>query len=140
MSKSMKSIKTKMNNLLSSKKKSGLNENLVIVILLIILVVLVVYYIRQNNENYNNRPTVYFFYVDWCPHCKTAKPKVDDFIKNNSNVNVKKINCEKEENKALAQEFNVKGYPTIVLEKNNKRKELETGVSVESINNLVNHN
>jgi thioredoxin 1 len=140
MSKSMKSLNSKLSKMLSSNKSSKLNENMVIVVLLIILVVLVVYYIRQNNENYDNRPTIYFFYVNWCPHCKTAKPIVDNFIKNNSNVNVKQINCEEKENKALAQDFNVKGYPTIVLEKDNKRTELETGVSELAISDLVKNN
>ena len=128
------------NNSLSKslKNMSNSSENIVILVLLVILVVLVVYYIRQNNEGFSERPTVYFFYVDWCPHCKTAKPKVQEFKKNNSNVNVKEVNCEKE--KELAKKFNVRAYPTVYLVKGEEKKELEEGISVNSLNNLVKNN
>ena len=122
----------------SLKSMSKSSENIVILVLLVILVVLVVYYIRQNNEGFSERPTVYFFYVDWCPHCKTAKPKVQEFKKNNSHVNVEEVNCE--ENKELAKKFNVKAYPTVYLVNNEEKTELKEGISVNSLNNLVKNN
>ena len=57
-------------NVLDNIKKFFMDtENVVIVVLLVVLLVLVVYYVRQNTENFNERPTVYFFYANWCPHC-----------------------------------------------------------------------
>lgn len=85
--------------------------------LVIILVVLVVYYVNKNNEGFNSeKPTLYFFYVNWCGYCKRIKPDVtamenDSAITNK--VNIKRIHCEgSDEEKALAKEYNVEGYPT----------------------------
>ena len=122
----------------SLKNISKSSENIVILVLLVILVILVVYYIRQNNEGFSERPTVYFFYVDWCPHCKTAKPKVQEFKSKNSHVNVKEVNCEKD--KELARKFNVRAYPTVYMVKGEDKTELNEGISVNSLNNLVKNN
>ena len=136
---SMKKLSASTNSLSKSlKNMSKSSENIVILVLLVILVVLVVYYVRQNNEAFSERPTVYFFYVDWCPHCKTAKPKVQEFKSNNSHVNVKEVNCEKE--KELAKKFNVRAYPTVYLVKGEEKTELNEGISVKSLNNLVKNN
>lgn len=127
------------NSVVKSLRSMGKSsENVVILVLLIILVILVVYYIRQNNEGFSERPTVYFFYVDWCPHCKTAKPKVKEFRSRNSHVNVKEVNCEKD--KELARKFNVRAYPTVYLVKGEEKTELNEGISVNSLNNLVKSN
>ena len=141
MSKRVNSIKkSSMSNSLTNSLKniSNNSENIVILVLLVILVVLVVYYIRQNNENFSERPTVYFFYVDWCPHCTTAKPKVKEFKSQNPNVNVKEVNCEKD--KETAKKFNVRGYPTVYLVKGEEKTELDEGISVASLNKLVRNN
>ena len=122
----------------SLRSMSKSSENMVILILLVILVILVIYYIRQTNEGFSERPTVYFFYVDWCPHCKTAKPQIQDFKSKNSNVNVKEVNCEKD--KELAKKFNVRAYPTVYLVKGEDKTELNEGISVKSLNNLVKNN
>jgi len=48
--------------------------------------------------NMNDRSGVieiYFFHVDWCPHCKTAQPEWDAFYDkyNNKEINGYKIQC-----------------------------------------------
>ena len=126
-------------NVLDNVKKFFMDtENVVIVVLLVVLLVLVVYYVRQNTENFNERPTVYFFYVNWCPHCKNAKPEVAKFKKENKNVVVKEVDCEVE--KDLARKFNVRAYPTVYLVKGEEKTELEEGISVDSLNRLVKNN
>jgi thiol-disulfide isomerase/thioredoxin len=39
----------------------------------------------------NNKPivTVFFFFVDWCPHCKTAKPEWEKFKSQYNNKEIK---------------------------------------------------
>lgn len=136
---SMKKLSLSNNDVVKSiKNMSKSSENIVILVLLVILVVLVVYYIRQNNEGFSERPTVYFFYVDWCPHCKTAKPKVQEFKKTNKHVNVKEVNCEEE--KELARKFNVSAYPTVYLVNGEEKTELNEAINVNSLNNLVKNN
>jgi len=78
-------------------------------------------------DNENNNITIYFFYTTWCPYCKKARIEWNKFkkeIEDNSllqqtfNITFKEIDCDK--NADLAKKFNVEGYPTIKLEKNNK--------------------
>jgi len=66
---------------------------------------------------------LYLFKVDWCPHCKTAKPVFDEVEKelngrpiNDYVVTFKTVDCEAEPD--MADKFKVEGYPTIKLVKN----------------------
>ena len=66
---------------------------------------------------------LYLFKVDWCPHCKTAKPVFDEVEKelngrpiNGYVVTFKTVDCEAEPD--MADKFKVEGYPTIKLVKN----------------------
>ena len=68
--------------------------------------------------------TLYFFYTNWCPHCKKAKPEWES-LKNETNGIVKGVNiafkdvdCDQEAE--LADEYKVEGYPTIKLVYDNK--------------------
>lgn len=53
-----------------------------------------------NATDRNNIVEIYFFFVDWCPHCKTAKPEWDQFKRehngkkhNGSVIKCYDINC-----------------------------------------------
>lgn len=136
-SKSVRSAASSVSKSLRSITNS--TENVVIAILLVILVVLVVYYVRQNNEGFeSDKPTIYFFYVDWCPHCTRAKPEMEKVKKNNNKVKVIFVNCD--EQKQLAQEHNVRAYPTVVLSNNNNNVELDTAVNEENVNTFIEEN
>ncbi len=63
---------------------------------------------------------LYYFYTTWCPHCKKTMPIWDELVSelNNNELNgvtlsLIKIDCDKEQ--ALAESFNVQGYPTIKI-------------------------
>ena len=65
---------------------------------------------------------LYLFKVDWCPHCKKAKPVFDEVEKelkgrpiNGYVVSFKTVDCEAEPD--MADKFKVEGYPTIKLVK-----------------------
>ena len=65
-----------------------------------------------------------FFYVDWCPHCKTAKPiwekvkqKYHNKKINNTLVLFEEINCETKGGDEIATKYGINGYPTIKLTK-----------------------
>jgi thiol-disulfide isomerase/thioredoxin len=74
------------------------------------------------NEHPNEEVvTLYFFGVEWCPHCKHAKPEWDAFVKENESksfngkkVNFVSVDCDKETD--LADKYDVSGYPTIKLD------------------------
>jgi thiol-disulfide isomerase/thioredoxin len=66
--------------------------------------------------------TLYFFGVEWCPHCKHAKPEWDAFVEENKSktfngkkVNFVSVDCDKDS--SLADKYDVSGYPTIKLDK-----------------------
>lgn len=83
----------------------------------------------ENNEFVQEGPPkeveLYFFYTEWCPHCKSAKPEwgklkaeYENKPINNTIVIFRDIDCDKEEK--VADEFNVEGYPTIKMVKDNE--------------------
>jgi len=90
--------------------------------------------------------SVYFFYVDWCPHCKTALP---DWIKfkneydgkeiNNYTVNCVEMNCTEETQEiedAIAQ-YKIEGYPTIKMTKDNKIIEFDAKITYNALEKFV---
>ena len=73
------------------------------------------------SEPFSTKPVMTLFYVPWCPHCKRMKGEWDLFAKtykNSDKVEVKTIDMEKPENNPLRERYEIKSYPTIVLEKN----------------------
>jgi len=56
---------------------------------------------------------IYFFYVDWCPHCKTAKPEWDTFMMRYNNtekggymIQCYSINCTDDNGTILMNDIN----------------------------------
>jgi thiol-disulfide isomerase/thioredoxin len=69
-------------------------------------------------ENYGNGElSCTMYYVDWCPHCKTAKPEWEQLTSefdgktvNGRKVLVTAVNCT--DNDEIAEREGLKGYPT----------------------------
>jgi thiol-disulfide isomerase/thioredoxin len=87
---------------------------------------------RENipkDANSNKTATMMLFYVDWCPHCKTAKPEWNDLKAeydgkaiNGYTVTFVEYNCTNEsaEVNGLLDKYSIEGYPTIKLLKDNQ--------------------
>jgi thiol-disulfide isomerase/thioredoxin len=69
------------------------------------------------------------FSVDWCPHCKTAKPEWDALKSeyegkqiNGYTIIFTEYNCteESDEVSQLMDKYKIEGYPTIKLVKDNQ--------------------
>ena len=82
--------------------------------------------------------TLYMFSVEWCPHCKHARPIWDEFVKGNANnqfngknVNFVLIDCDKDS--ATADKYGVTGYPTIKLDKGSEVIEFSSKPSNETL-------
>jgi len=80
-------------------------------------------------ENDTNPATLMLFHVDWCPHCKTAKPEWDKLKEeyegktiNGHVINFEEYNCttDSSETDALMDKYKIEGYPTIKLLKDNQ--------------------
>ena len=81
------------------------------------------------DQNSNKTATLMLFYVDWCPHCKTAKPEwetlkseYDGKSINGYMVSFEEYNCTNEnaETSDLMDKYSIEGYPTIKLVKDNQ--------------------
>jgi len=130
---------------LSQRLRGSLNWKTGLIIVGVIALLLVAYYMYTSatkksaftanrehipvNQNSNKTATLMLFYVDWCPHCKTAKPewealksKYEGKSINGYTVNFVEYNCTEEtaEVSQLMDKYHIEGYPTIKLLKDNQ--------------------
>jgi thiol-disulfide isomerase/thioredoxin len=127
---------------------SGNSKNIVMFIVIVAAIAGLLYYIIKNdmvpglNKFFSNaqgttmaapdgigaggpgdkNAQLFLFKVDWCPHCKKAKPVFDEVEKelngrkiNEYTVSFKTVDCEAEPD--MADKFKIEGYPTIKLVK-----------------------
>ena len=82
-----------------------------------------------SNSDSNKVATMMLFYVDWCPHCKTAKPEWENLKSeyegkqiNGYTIAFTEYNCttESAETDELMNRYKIEGYPTIKLIKDNQ--------------------
>lgn len=139
---STSSVMSSITTTLSSNSK-----NIIVVLVIIAAIVSVLYYIIKNDmipglnkffsnaqgttlapdgigagEQGDKNVQLFLFKVDWCPHCKKAKPIFDEVEKelngrqiNGYTVSFKTVDCEAEPD--MADKFKIEGYPTIKLVK-----------------------
>ena len=94
-----------------------------------------------------NEAELLFFFADWCPHCKTAKPIWNDLKSEYQNKTINgyqviftEINCSEEtaEVEKLMNQYNVEGYPTIKLLKDGQIIEYDAKPSRETLTQFLN--
>jgi len=101
-----------------------------------------------NSESRNEGLEIYFFSADWCPHCKKAKPdwnafqsQVDGTTLNGYTVNTISVDCtnlDTDQNSAkLVQQYDIKGFPTVVAIKDGKRVDYDAKVDQDSLNKFL---
>ena len=131
----------------------------VAVILFIVLAALYYFYyvapqskfqVNTNAKNSNsptNSAELLFFYADWCPHCKTAKPIWNELKTQYTNKTINgyqvvftEINCSEEtaEVDKMMNQYNVEGYPTIKLLKDGQVIEYDAKPSKETLTQFLN--
>jgi thiol-disulfide isomerase/thioredoxin len=88
-----------------------------------------------------------FFYADWCPHCKAAKPIMNEIAAEyeNKTINGYKliytpIDCSEEtaEVEKLMNQYTIEGYPTIKLLKDGQIIEYDAKPSKEMLIKFLN--
>jgi hypothetical protein len=140
--------------------------NIFIIISIIIFITLAIYYyyyvVRKfkttyhtNNEGKNNneyneqdkQAELLFFYADWCPHCKTAKPvweKLKEQYQNKMihgyHIIFTEVNCTNEtaETEQMMNKYNIEGFPTIKLLKDGQIIEFDAKPTSETLNEFLN--
>ena len=135
------------------------NERYLMIVVMVIIFTIAAYYgyVRyakptietlgdQDMANENKRVSdaqLYFFFADWCPHCKKAKPDWDIFCNEynekqvgNSLVKCVSVDCTEGEDPRI-QEFSIDGYPTIILMKEGKRIDYDAKISSANLTKFV---
>ena len=145
---------------------SNISTSTIIIILVVLLFCILVgfyyfYYIAPKlNTKYHansehiptgqgttNSAELMFFYADWCPHCKTAKPIWEELKTEYQDKNINghtlvftEVNCSNEtaEVDKLMNQYNVEGYPTIKLIKDGQVIEYDAKPTKETLTQFIN--
>lgn len=135
---------------------------ILIVTVLVIFIIIGALYIQNRNKQEkkskyndvandgrrNKEATLMFFYADWCPHCKSAKPEWDNFDAQNDDraingykVNCVKVNCTKEDDtevKNKMDKYNIESFPTVKMLKDNQIIEFDSKITSTALESFVN--
>ena len=90
---------------------------------------------------------IILFYVDWCPHCKTAKPAWEEIKAQYENKTINgytviftEINCteETDEITQMMNKYSIEGFPTIKLLKDGQVIEYDAKPTKDTLNQFLN--
>ena len=138
-----------MSSTINAPSSSFSNVKVIIIYILVLLVVVfILYYIyikffspkiaelyKPNNEQVpkwsvnasSNEAELYFFYANWCPYCRSAKPEWEKVKKEYENKTINgykvifiEVDCSTPNNETnkLMDNYHIEGFPTIKLNKN----------------------
>lgn len=102
---------------------------------------------EKNYEQKSNEAELLFFYTDWCPHCKTAKPdwaevkaEYENKTINGYHIIFTEVNCttESDEVEKMMNKYKIEGYPTIKLLKDGQIIEYDAKPSKDTIIQFLN--
>jgi thiol-disulfide isomerase/thioredoxin len=87
---------------------------------------------------------MYYFYTQWCPHCKKTTPIWTEFKElpmfkdgtyKGTAIEFISVDCDKDP--SLADKFNVKGYPTIKLIKGDQIIEYDAKPNIDTLKQFI---
>ena len=90
---------------------------------------------------------IIFFYANWCPHCKAAKPHWEEIKDeyegkevNGYNLVFTDVDCTEEtpEVKDKTSEYDIEGYPTIKLVKDGQVVDYDAKPTKETLEKFIN--
>jgi thiol-disulfide isomerase/thioredoxin len=101
----------------------------------------------QDGDN-SSEADIRIFVVDWCPHCKKAEPIWDEVsdeyngkVISGYKLNFIKVDCTNDDDpdvKNTLNQFNIEGYPTIKLLKDNQVIEYDASPNKETLIQFIN--
>ncbi len=101
---------------------------------------------RSMRTDENGDAEIILFHVDWCPHCKTAKPEWDKVANEYDGKDVNgyalqftEINCtdESAEVQEMVEKYNIEGYPTIKLIKGDQVIDFEAKPTKDTLTQFI---
>lgn len=150
--------------IMSAGSNLSMNTYLIIGAIVLFVIIAILYYFyyvvpsmkpkyNHNSEqvpkdsNADKTAELLFFYADWCPHCKAAKPiwnelevEYENKTINGYKVTFTPIDCSEEtsEVEKLMNQYNIEGYPTIKLLKDGQVIEFDAKPSKETLTKFLN--
>ena len=101
-------------------------------------------YDNNVREDFQSEPvTLKLFYADWCGHCKKLKPVFDNELPRaikSRGLGCKLLAINADEQPDLVRRYNVKGFPTMILEKNGRLIEYNGDRTVSDIERFISKN
>jgi thiol-disulfide isomerase/thioredoxin len=144
---------------MSDSQKRNLYIGIAIAVLLSVIGYVVYLYSRPklltqiNGDSVDDQQTsnadaeVIFFFADWCPHCKKAKPHWEEVkqsysgkVVNGYTLVFTEVDCSKEtdEMKKITAEYEIEGYPTIKLVKDGQIIEYDAKPEKDTLEKFIN--
>lgn len=152
---------------LSKIKSAGSSistSNIIIMLVVVLFIGIAIYYYYNHvsssmkpeyNPNHEHLPSsssgksaeLLLFYVDWCPHCKTAKPAWDEIKTQYENKTINgykviftEINCTEEtaEVEEMMNKYSIEGFPTIKLLKDGQIVEYDAKPTKSTLDQFLN--
>lgn len=123
--------------------KKFMNSKYAILILLLVVVggyLLFNWCQKGKLELFAGEAKLYFFYADWCGYCKKFKPEWEKLkAESNLGVQLEEVDCSNEA-PALAKEYNVSGFPTLILVNGSNKVTYEGERSANAIISFIKDN
>ncbi len=103
--------------------------------------------LEGTNQTASKEAELMLFFVDWCPHCKTAKPAWNDVKSEYENKTINgykviftEINCTQEtaEVEQAMNKYNIEGFPTIKLLKDGQVIEYDAKPTKDTLTQFLN--
>ena len=105
----------------------------------------------ESEEKYKEARIMYF-YADWCPHCKAAKPHIDEIKSiydasssgkrvNDYGIYFEYVDCSDSNDAVVIEKmdkYNVEGFPTIKLKYDGKVADMDAKPDKETIELFLN--
>lgn len=100
-----------------------------------------------NSTHKSKEAQVYFFHVDWCPHCKKALPDWNQFKSqidgkeiNGYQVKCIDLNCTDETGDVTAaiNKYSIESYPTVKLVKDEQTIDFDSKITTTALEQFVN--
>ena len=132
-------------------------KKIAIVVILLIFIYFLYYFfmlptrsrpIEGLENNGDKSVELILFYVDWCPHCKTAKPAWDQVkseyngtTKNGYTIVFTDINCTADDNPEsdrMMNQYKIEGFPTIKMLKDGQVIEFDAKPTQDSLTKFLN--
>jgi thiol-disulfide isomerase/thioredoxin len=101
-----------------------------------------------NQGNRKKEARVLFFFADWCPHCRKAKPEWEQFkdeyegkVVNEHTISCQSVDCTNEKDDqttaTLIKKYKIESYPSIIMLVGDSKIDYDAKVTQSGLEQLV---